>query len=63
MTKKGDPNPIVMLLNHGLMKIRLVSASGLLFSALGRHTFHPRPCLPAGRHRKGFPGGTLINAV
>jgi hypothetical protein len=35
MTKKGDPNPVVMLLNHGLMKIRLVSASGLLFSAFG----------------------------
>jgi hypothetical protein len=32
-----------MLLNLGLMKIRLVSASGMLFSAFGRRIFHPRP--------------------
>jgi hypothetical protein len=35
MTKKGDPNPVVMLdsFQH-LVKI---------FSAFGRRTFHPRP--------------------
>jgi len=35
MTKKGDPNPVVMLNSfQHLVKI---------FSAFGRHTFHPRP--------------------
>jgi len=34
----------------------LVSASDQVFSAFSRHTFHPRPCLPAGRHRTGFSG-------
>jgi hypothetical protein len=35
MTKKGDPNPVVMLnLFQHLVKI---------FSAFGRRTFHPRP--------------------
>jgi hypothetical protein len=52
MTKKGDPNPVVMLLNHGLMKIRLVSASGLLFLPLAGTPFIPVP-------RKGFPGGNF----
>jgi hypothetical protein len=42
MTKKRDPNYPVML-NLGLMEIRLVSASGLLFSAFDRCIFHPRP--------------------
>jgi len=40
--KKRDPNHLVML-NLGLMEIRLVSASGVLFSAFGRRIFHPRP--------------------
>jgi ABC-type uncharacterized transport system auxiliary subunit len=35
MTGRREPNNLVML-NLGLMKIRLVSASGLLFSAFGR---------------------------
>ncbi len=39
----------------------LVSASGWLFSAFSRRIFHPRPCLPAGRHRKGFSDAILIN--
>ena len=35
MTKKGDPNPVVMLNSfQHLVKI---------FSAFGRRTFHPRP--------------------
>jgi hypothetical protein len=35
MTKKGDPNPVVMLDSfQPLVKI---------FSAFGRHTLHPRP--------------------
>ena len=35
MTKKGDPNPVVMLNSfQHLVKI---------FSGFGRHTFHPRP--------------------
>jgi len=42
MTARPEPNHLVML-NLGLMKIRLVSASGMLFSAFGRHIFHPRP--------------------
>jgi len=42
MTKRLEPTRHVML-NLGLMKIRLVSASGLLFSAFSRGTFHPRP--------------------
>jgi hypothetical protein len=33
---KKEANPVAMLLNHGLMKIRLVSASLLYFSACGR---------------------------
>jgi len=41
MTKKRDPNHPVM--NLGLMKIRLVSASGVLVSAFGRRIFHPCP--------------------
>jgi hypothetical protein len=42
MTTRREPNHPVML-NLGLMKIRLVSASGPLFSAFGRRIFHPRP--------------------
>jgi len=38
----------------------LVSASDQVFSVFSRHTFHPRPCLPAGRHRTGF-SGTISN--
>jgi hypothetical protein len=50
-----------MLVNHALLKNRVGSASRkyvesyqITFSAFGRSTFHPRPCLPAGRHRTGF---------
>jgi len=50
--KKGNSNPVVMLNSfQHLVKI---------FSAFGRHTFHPRPCLPAGRHRTGLSGAILI---
>jgi hypothetical protein len=59
--KKPEPNHDVTL-NLGLMKIRLVSASDLFF-LLSARTFHPRPCLPAGRHRTGFLGATLIKSI
>ena len=39
--KKGDPNLVVMLLNHGLMKIRLGSASHRCFSK-GKYLFLDR---------------------
>jgi len=43
MTKRQEPNPHAMLVNHALLKNRVVSASGLLFSAFSRRIFHPRP--------------------
>ena len=42
MTKEEGQSPVVML-NLGLMEIRLVSASDQVFSVFSRHTFHPRP--------------------
>jgi len=55
-----------MLVNHALLKNRVGSASRkyvesyqITFSAFGRSTFHPRPCLPAGRHRTGFSSAAL----
>jgi len=43
MTKRQEPNPHVMLVNHALLKNRVGSASGLLFFAFSRRIFHPRP--------------------
>jgi predicted secreted hydrolase len=48
MTKRPESNPYVMLLNLGLMKIRLVSASGLVFFCYQQKHLSSL-CLPAGR--------------
>jgi hypothetical protein len=46
MTKRPEPNRHVMLLNLGLMKIRLVSASGFFLPSADA------PFIPV--HRMGF---------
>jgi hypothetical protein len=53
MTKRPEPNHHVMLLNLGLMKIRLVSASELFFLLSADAPFIPV-------HRTGFSGALLI---
>jgi hypothetical protein len=52
MTKRSDPNRHVML-NLGLMKIRLVSASDSFFLLSADAPFIPV-------HRMGFSGAILI---
>jgi len=59
MTTEPEPNHLVMNLVLSLTQYCFSIWSA--FSAFGRHTFHPRPCLPAGRHRMGFSGTILIN--
>jgi hypothetical protein len=53
MTERPEPNHYVML-NLGLMKIRLVSASDLFFLLSA-----DPPLIPV--HRTGFSGEVLIN--
>jgi len=54
MTKRPEPHRHVMNLFQHLV---------YSFSPFSRCTFHPRPCLPAGRHRTGFPGTILIKEL
>jgi hypothetical protein len=54
MTKRPEPNRHVMLLNLGLMKIRLVSASDLFFLLSAEAPFNPVHPAKTGQARRGF---------